>query len=113
MNSKWFDYRFLTPWDCTRLFSKTYSEQYGDAWRGNFDDREAHCKRGHELIRPGRDSREFTSFGALVNSLMSIACRSICLSDGRLRAFYGMSTDEFRGAVGYMELKFFGSCLPE
>lgn len=36
-DTKWFDYRFLTPLDATLLYIRAFHDAYRDAYRANFD----------------------------------------------------------------------------
>src|SRR5690348_14877843 len=44
MQTKWFDYRFMSPLDATELFVREYTEAYRNKWATNFDTVEAEKK---------------------------------------------------------------------
>jgi hypothetical protein len=59
--SKWFDYRFMSPWEATEKFVKDYQAVFCEQWRKNMDRDEAALKRA--VAGSGLDdAREFTSF---------------------------------------------------
>jgi hypothetical protein len=60
--TKWFDYRFLTPWQATEAFVEAYREQYRFKWRKHRDLHEAEQKEGVAKGGLFGSNRELTSF---------------------------------------------------
>ncbi|WP_018425762.1 hypothetical protein [Hoeflea sp. 108] len=58
--TKWFDYRFISPWEATRLFAEKYREAFRYHFRANVDIEGADVVRGLALGRLMTDSRERT-----------------------------------------------------
>jgi hypothetical protein len=109
--TKWFDYRFMTPMEATEKFANAYQEEFKDRYAKNIDTEEAEGRTGTR----GRDwksnSREFNSFwsarqfadelgvpyGHFVHYAMRLLLRWGWQHIPRPNQLYG---DEVRAAVG-------------
>lgn len=62
--TKWFDYRFMSPLQATRFFAEAYTKAYRDQYARETDTAEAANKTGTRARNWESSRREFTSFWA-------------------------------------------------
>src|SRR5258707_10123655 len=60
--TKWFDYRFLTPMEATEAFASAYQQEFQDRYGKNIDTEESKGKTGTRGNNWKSNSREFISF---------------------------------------------------
>ena len=60
--TKWFDYRFLTPMEATEAFANAYQQEFQDRYAKNIDTEESKGKTGTRGNNWKSNSREFNSF---------------------------------------------------
>jgi hypothetical protein len=61
-HTKWFDYRFISPWEATELFVAEYQKQFRFHYGQNIDTEEAEDKTGTRASNWRSNPRELASF---------------------------------------------------